>query len=533
MARSHINPETGEAGRCTAQWNCPYAKLGKELNMETHFPTIKEARAVGEKIKEKMFGEFSVTVNGKQKSIDDLIKLAKKDKLTTDELHELAKSDNPIITNLLSAREDLDLPTIDLLIKNGTDTTWETLFGNDKLPKEGYLKLANFALVKKDRKLDKLLVDNYDLPKDALTTLSKNSKLWMYDIYRSYIDNPNLTTEALDNFSDQYKNIGDMPLTADISKNPRTSENLIKRIASNAGGLYGFEMHEILDNLAQNRRCPADIKRDVAILNRDYQIAEDKNSTAAQLEEVWNRNFDNSANLVKAQKKEILTTVIRNENLDNDRKIAIVNEGDWEQKSELLRSHRIDNQELHDAVAKMFNSGDDNEKFVARRALSRSTVATPEELINLANLGVEKDDETLLENVAGNPNIPSALLSRMSKSRYIAVKCAIAKNPNTPEDILLRYSTMKNTGLLKELGSNKKLPVEAQKNIAKENREDFWTLKELLNNPSIDPATLDILADSTNGRVVEKVREHPRTSMKTLLHISSRDPEEYKDKWGW
>jgi len=37
----HVNPETGEHGKCTASIrDCPYQKKGNELGIKTHFETL-------------------------------------------------------------------------------------------------------------------------------------------------------------------------------------------------------------------------------------------------------------------------------------------------------------------------------------------------------------------------------------------------------------------------------------------------------------------------------------------------------------
>jgi len=57
---THINPETGEHGKCTATIkDCPYQKKGDKLGITTHFNSVKEAIDAGEKVKETLYGQFA------------------------------------------------------------------------------------------------------------------------------------------------------------------------------------------------------------------------------------------------------------------------------------------------------------------------------------------------------------------------------------------------------------------------------------------------------------------------------------------
>jgi len=56
----HINPETGEHGKCTATKKlCPYQKQGEALGIETHFRTVRDAKIAGEQVKESLYGSFA------------------------------------------------------------------------------------------------------------------------------------------------------------------------------------------------------------------------------------------------------------------------------------------------------------------------------------------------------------------------------------------------------------------------------------------------------------------------------------------
>jgi len=534
MARSHINPDTGEVGRCTATWGCPYEKRGDELDIRTHFNSVKDARAAGEKRKEVLFGKFSFMVKGKKQSIDDLIKLASQEKLTQTQLHELASTGNPIIVNMLSKRDNLDAKTVELLIQHRNDESIVSLF-NGKLAKDVDKTLAKFALEEQNRNLDLMLMKNDGISEESLMMLVNNAKSWGYPENRGFLDCPKLNGEILDKYVKQFDG-RDIPFIERVSGFPFASREIIEKAVNSrtSAKMWNGDRLKILRNASGNKNCPAELKKQIDVLLIDdakLDAKKNPNISSQELSEIWDKDYSKQPLLLEAQQDHLRMMICQHPKLDNDLVVKIIKTGTNFQKKELMKFHQVNTPEYHAEVEKLTQLDDKNSdnwdiKKAAGRALAGSTVTPPNDLIKMANQAVEKNDTSMMLKVASNLNTPPNLLKQMSKTRLLNVKKAIAINPNTPADVLVRYSKMKNDRLLMTLGQNKKLPLAAQLNIAATCQNDSFPLSGLLKNPTLDPAVLDFLADSNNPKVVETVKNHPKTPMKTLLKISSRESKE-------
>jgi len=204
-----------------------------------------------------------------------------------------------------------------------------------------------------------------------------------------------------------------------------------------------------------------------------------------------------------------------------------------------------------------------HQQLLLQQVLWHSPVKlTSQQLRQIAEIGMITNSkythEFTLQQVCRNENTEPEILKKLSTNRYRDVKIAIAQNPNTPAEVLIKYSKMKNGLLLWDMAGNQNLPVEAQINIAKYSNaqaakykkdkpvdrtphteivpgvgavvyqapeETDFTAELLLRNPKIDTQTLDELANSPLDKIVRLVKQHPKTSMKTILRIQEEHPD--------
>jgi len=554
---SHVNPSTGEAGRCTAQWNCPFSVIGRELGIDTHFKTIKEARAAGEKRKEELYGAFSTTSSG-QKPLHTLIEMVNKDKLSKDEMHELATSDSPLVLEPLAKRTDLDLQTIDSIIKNGSNQVKKTLAANEELPEDAYLKLANMALIKDG--FEEELANNKKTPTKALELLSK-IKSWNSSFRGAIAVHPNATPEIIDELV-MKNGLNVRYMTDVLAKIPNLKESTIRKLVDEG---EPWDYKTLYAQLLTQKNCDKKTAEKMRFVLDYSQKIENNIITPKELDEIFEYDLIGELGTVKINVSKMQKQALSDKNLDDKIAIRVIEEElaapsvrtngrQTPSDSKLMRllsNHPVKTQEYADTLKKLFNSDKADVAHKAKMQYVESDFVQAEELFDMANKIASTDydnpdnysatdntqfyvkkemqkqyDENLLVAICKNSKTTPQLLKKLSKNKSSWVKSIIAGNENTPQDVLLRYSTMSDrSGLISALGQNKKLPVEAQMNIAKNKSHKFWTLEKLLSNQSLDPAVIDYLADNGPKQLTATIKKHPRVSMKTLLKLSERENE--------
>jgi len=437
---THINPETGEHGKCTAiKKDCPYQKKGDELGLSTHFKTVKEAKLAGEKIKEELYGQFG-TVAGEGNT----------SKNAEAELNELLqkKSIDQILNSVKTSPEVLKL------------------IAKDKLKRDS--GIANRAVLKP-------LLKNRNTDAETLEIIAQQN-LWAWE-RADIATHSNCPKELLDEMKEH--------------------EKLFKKVTS---GATTEELDEIL--------------------------AIDRNKEFPYMERFkWNFRYDdlrlnmsNSPNLSDNAMKQFLNS----DYVLEESKLARITALAQQIKSKKTFDELYEDVTSDDSAVKNFP-----EKLVT---VTKSEYATPEQLQNLANLCSDKmnevapEDKFLIEgslaNVAANKNTSKILLKRLSTSRLVDVKIGVAGNPNAPEDVLKRLSTLSSDRILFNLAENPSITPKIQTDLF---QKHVYLWRNLVKNPNLSPETLDVMADSKNKFIVDEVRKHPKTSMKTLLKLGERE----------
>jgi len=582
----HINPETGEHGKCTAtKKSCPYQKQGEELGIITHFKTLKESKAAAENLKESLYGTFG-TVNKSNNNItnNNDSNVSK----NNDELSEKLAN-----VHLISSR-DLDLNTIKAILEQSKTDDWTNLTKicqNPHLSKESYEEIYKAVFeggavdprkAKWIEKFGRLLVDNPAVDSELLKKIYSN-KLVKHG-YNEGITNPNMTAEILDIIQQRLENgeLESYPMAEMISSDKTSDETLRK--------IFGKCDYQLL-RLFNYRKLtlPKDLQKELDIMDDFTRKHNDQNTDSDQLHEIIHADYLKLLpNYTRENTKEVDNIVINalmHKNInDEDYELALQKA----QKSEMLEIALARNLFLYvDPPATLGKNNvvispeEQKQKKIDRTVKflkvfpdtdMKSSITTgllhdnhhglsqgltPQERYNVGyNLEVpttaikelteaglqDQRLEWILSYVAPHPNVDAETLKKLANwngKESTQIKQLVAGNPNTSHDVLLKFSKMKNKNLLWQLAANYNINAEEQLNIVDtclkssggelKNKWEDSIGETLLENSSITTKTLDKLAESDNPKFLQKIAEHPKTSMKTLLKIKVKTADENGD----
>jgi len=545
MATYHINPETGETGKCEAKVReCPFQKQGNELGMTTHFPSLKQANVAGENLKEKMYGSFGV-IDKDTDSLEGARKLAedKTVKLTAEELHKLISKNDSAIESSLASRSDLNLQTVQDILSSSTPPL-ETLCRNKDLPKGGYGALWNHITDARKNmeflggfyasRFAGFLVANPSTPPDVLENIIEYKHFTGVTDVDNLFNNPHLDARLLDKIyenaeANHWLRSGDYNIA--IAENPKTSTETLRKLATSS--------MPPINTLLANENLPKDLKKEFTTwLDYNSKAGDMENTTSEELHEIVKANY--GLLLKETGEKlpiyDLIRKALRNPNLGEDdfaKALIDLRSTDITEMMQariMRREHgkALTPKEINASIKYVKDSYDDSKNKAILRTVLNLDLST-EQIKELTEYSLaNKTLDWVPGRILHNPNTSPEVLKRMSTNRQIVVKRAIAENANTPKDVLVKYSKMKNSRLLQSLCRNDNLPVEVQLNIARtSNEENLYAVQlGLLEHPGIDTKTLDVLADSRIHGIVEKVKNHPKTSMKTLLRLSSENADE-------
>jgi len=551
MALSHVNPMTGDFGRCSAAYQCPFQKMGEELGVKTHFDTLKEAKVIAEQTKEKLFGAFATTekVEAVKEALNDIVSQAQAADLTKDKMHELAKSDNHLVLGALANRDDLDEETVKLIVKNGRVRTGQTriiesLIKNRNIPESSYKYLVNLADERRDNDLKVKLTHISRLPSEDLANLVKsdcNSQDFLYAVANHSQTTPEILDELFFRKNNEYY-LG--YISTQILKKPDLSEKMLLKILDE-----GLERDypDVFKKVLEQKNLPKELKDKIKSLQDRTKLLDSEDITAKDLDEIIFYDASDDPNSIKKTMQQLKNKALAHENLSDDTAIKILQSDNPKEVNLVIDKHKVNSQEYADALLNItdlpIKSTSDvmdniDRKQQARYRYVSSNFASSEELFKIANdivSNVQKPGnhhrtkwyvENTLRAIIHNQNSTPEMLKKLSKNRLSSVKEAIARNSKTPDDVLIRYSGMQNGNLLHDLSKNPKLPVEAQINMVDGNINDSYLLSQLLDNPNISAEAIDKMVwRRAPKNLIEKIREHPKTSMKTLLKLGAENAE--------
>lgn len=182
MSKFHINPETGNASACRASGDgCPFG------GNDQHYSSQQEAQGAYEETMEAQQGAVStMSVSKKRKSLNEL---------DADEKLDLARDTDDAETLELLAEESVrenDEDTLAVIVENPhTSTELINRIAGDLSEYECHD--AQVALAKNPRLTEGNLIHLAEAPS--------------WQVHEAIVDNPNVTTKALDVLAEQYESV--------------------------------------------------------------------------------------------------------------------------------------------------------------------------------------------------------------------------------------------------------------------------------------------------------------------------------------
>jgi len=587
---THINPETGEHGKCTATVkDCPYQKQGNKLGIETHFKTIKEAKVAGETIKENIYGSFASVnkktngnktnkqpafeIENRQKFMQLIEKNLSKEQMAkmvefleqdSKEFQVILKYDNPTYFIKLLSQPNMDEFSMKKLIKiYGID---DVMLRNGPFSEAAYLALSKSKL---NSDQSRMLAQSEYVKGEVLEILSK--KISNNNI-GYLIDNPNLTVELANKMVQErlvtnpkkYGGNQHWVINCLKRKNLLSGESIELALTNLKEDVWSWSV----ESMASLPNCPKYLQKEYDEVKKFRQMAEDKNTTAADLDFIISDEFaekyPEAANGEWREFRMAKSQAICHPNLGDGAIKKLITTANQNQLWSMSRTQKIKTKEAFDEI---YNDLQNNKDRNTQRdikvyaMLARSNNANAEQLTKIANIcsqykenndnnnGVE---EITLQAVAGNKNAAPQLLKKLASHRLLSVKTEAASNPNTPAASLERLATLFQPQLFDPLMENPKLPVKAQMNLLKNSdfiRDPYRATDNVLNllkNPNVDVTVLDYLADNITEdtydnynvykqkvidktKILDAVRKHPKTSMKTLLKLGNQTVDDKGD----
>jgi len=117
--------------------------------------------------------------------------------------------------------------------------------------------------------------------------------------------------------------------------------------------------------------------------------------------------------------------------------------------------------------------------------------------------------------VVENPNSTSEMLEELSNTGDVAVKVAIAENPKVSKETLMKLAKYPEDERKMILSLDIKDPGPVTKNVA--------VLTAIIENPKVTSDILDFVVEGGDKEIIELVKKHPQTTMKTLLKIAEKE----------
>jgi len=581
---THINPETGEHGKCTATKKlCPYQKQGEELGIETHFRTVREAKIAGEHLKESMFGEFKTLDKNQTEAAlrNDVHLLEEPIQLSAEELKK--NEEFLALYNDELAGENLDYPTFGLGFSHDDwqklyDSVFEQIIKNPNYLATG----SSFPLGTARRICD--FLSNPNLPVEFLdkaADLAVSDSTVLPRVFEPIMTNPNVTSEITDKLLDaaqsgeyhKYYRIpnqalghlslrqlekseqgGDFLKTA-WNTNTRVYDDPMndliydsKEIGNNKAGIFCLRNpnlppelieklvnltvecrdgsphygHIVMSNLMQN---PALTREQIQKLFYSYDLAGelqlDRSRIIINNLSGWmkNNNFTKADHdyLLSLNDKKINADLRRNSRHFIEAELLKAMD-DVKISEKYLKKGNFDkhgkfSQELHNphatpAVVKKVRERLD-------KHLSILENADPDRSQWKGKLRWNNTLENTLQYGYGMPD-PTAMFKRNMLSPKILSNLSAISPVNMDE--IKWVDVMKHPDL----------PLDSfVANLNKFATEYYgmrnYYIKDVLNDPNLSAQRLQALAKSPHAFIREAVKNHPNTSMKTLLEMAANE----------
>jgi len=471
VAKAHVNPETLEVGRCSAQQgNCPF---GGSSGLENHYPSLKVAReVVAERIalENNPFSIVEKTVEKKNQDDQDgsAWQSGRQWGLAKREFRKAVNSERTV------RDEDIE----DLLAYP------QTIYDKTQL----YNSLGNFSIYLSADSIDKLL----DWSHSELESITANGKTLYpsFDKFMQYVNlNENHINKIINN-GDQYQQ------TALIRSNsPLVTDDHIERLSKVGNDRINEEILRKNDTKSQqvlrNILDFAESGKSKDKINMLYLIANNENTSTEMLQEIQEelaREFDNP------DAKDFDGYQSFSELHFYNNALAMRN----------VVSNPNSNQEIIDRAFMLYTSSSGGNVYPYRPSaekvleeVAKNPKTTTETLHKLAK--IQKNKWSYHPYILNHPNVSKETLEMLSKDDDWGTRIAVAKNPKTPVETLRRLINDERSDVRNALKENPNTPM-----------------KVLLEIATIE-AELEELKEQTNQREFKFEQDHKG---RTILNLS-------------
>jgi len=276
MAKAHINPETLEVGRCSAQVKCPF---GGASGQENHYPTLKMARAEAERrlsekeepfaiktstkdsVNEQAESNVEKVANPRFAQMDDMQKLIAAVHATDPEdLDYLAhasdyKVQNNVVRNIFTGSKTLDYLARNVVSeygeifasiaehRNASAETLEFLSDTSAIPiKFNVARNKNASVAT----LRKLLKDRDDIVKVAAARNPNMPAKYLNKFSKNVIKEKRTFASTLTDADDLrlLSKEKDLQTQINLAENPNTPSDVLEYLAKNASAGNYHQVHK-------------------------------------------------------------------------------------------------------------------------------------------------------------------------------------------------------------------------------------------------------------------------------------------------
>jgi len=264
---THINPATGEHGKCTATVKlCPYQNQGDLLGITTHFRTVKEAKLAGERLREESLGAFKTfnknfiaEVNNGNDPVAAAVKA-----LSLNDRILLAKSDNVAVEDLRVLATDEDIKVLQEVVMNKNtpeDVIEELIKGPNSDPSLRYyasVKTKNSALLEYLADDDVPVVRsgvmwNKNTPDRIVARLIKDADEPVVSTFAESTESEEVMNSIFDNFSDSER------VVTALSRNKQLTAEILDGLfeASKNINWWNIDSHGINYDIVKHKNSSA------------------------------------------------------------------------------------------------------------------------------------------------------------------------------------------------------------------------------------------------------------------------------------
>ena len=437
--------------------------------------------------------------------------LAKNDKTPAGVLKFLSGDKDVSIRSAVAQNPNTSPEVLAEMSADKDDEVIINVAGNPHTPADTLVKLFKSPMLSRNLVFVLTLTKNPNLPIDAchalLNWLFRRYDCWDYDLKKSVAENPRTPTEILAKLAES-KDYFVQLLVAENPSTPATVREKLAEILSEEDD----EPRTAKRKIAEDPNTPAEVLAELA-RDPDFDVREDvarnPNAPAAVLSILAEgiEEMDSKKN-VKSEKGKKGRTMM--DVIDRDMFIEKIIYHPNATPEVLLklgegREALAENPATPgDVLAKLA----DDPKWWIRKAVAANP-STPIDVLEKLAEGVN----SVKGGAATNPNLPTALLLKLSEDEDVGVRMGAASNPAAPADLLERLS--QDESRVREcLAANPSTPVDI---LIKLSEERTYISKKVATNPNINSRIFDTLFADQDSEVCLELTRNPSLPLPIAL----------------